>query len=103
MYCLRVKQILCECICECVVLVVHTCLQGPVTQITGTLNFSAASLSNGDLLIFSAAGRRLFPPICVGGQAAFMSHNDGWLLLVLTTQGNVRYGVFARVCLCRAT
>jgi hypothetical protein len=44
----------------------------------------------GDLLLYSPAGRRLFPPIRLGCAAAAMATDRGTKLLVLCTDGRLR-------------
>lgn len=41
-------------------------VQGTVVALSGSLYFAAVATSLGDLLVFSAAGRRLLPPIALG-------------------------------------
>mmetsp|Transcript_2658 Transcript_2658/g.5883 ORF Transcript_2658/g.5883 Transcript_2658/m.5883 type:complete len:575 (+) Transcript_2658:976-2700(+) len=80
---------------------------GSVVKCAGTLNFAAVATSSGDMLVFSPAGRRVFPAIRLGGPAAFLvadstapgmgqlvsaggSGAAGWRLLVVTSDGQLR-------------
>lgn len=71
-------------------------VQGAVLCMAGSLKFSAASTAHGDLLVFSAAGRRLLPPIPLGGPAAFMATDGHWRLMVMGVDARVRVWDMAR-------
>lgn len=63
---------------------------GHAVALAGSNRFSAAALSNGDLLVFSPAGRRLLPALRLGGLAAFLAMDGAWLLLALSIDGSLR-------------
>ena len=56
----------------------------------GSPHFSAAATSMGDLYVFSAAGRRLLPPLRLGAPAMAVGTDQGWRLVVVTTDARVR-------------
>ncbi|KAG2443703.1 hypothetical protein HXX76_002051 [Chlamydomonas incerta] len=66
-------------------------VQGAVVALAGSNRLAAAATSNGDLMVYSAAGRRLFPPIRLGWPASFLTAAPGSsLLLALLTDGSLK-------------
>eukprot|EP00887_Chlorella_sp_A99_P002134 scaffold21.g2134.t1 len=65
-------------------------VRGLAVAACGTPNFAAVGTSDGQLLIYSRAGRRLTAPLKLGAGVARLACDDGWRLLALTTSGAVR-------------
>ncbi|EFJ49808.1 hypothetical protein VOLCADRAFT_117135, partial [Volvox carteri f. nagariensis] len=71
-------------------------LQGHVVALAGCSRLIAASTANGDLMVYSLAGRRLFPPIRLGAPASFLSAAAGsGVLVALLADGQLRTWDFA--------
>ncbi|GFR47461.1 hypothetical protein Agub_g9187 [Astrephomene gubernaculifera] len=71
-------------------------VQGHIVAMAGSSRLAAVSTSQGDLMVYSPAGRRLFPPIRLSGPAAFLSVAAGSsLLLALLSDGQLRLWDFA--------
>ncbi|KAG2500684.1 hypothetical protein HYH03_001450 [Edaphochlamys debaryana] len=69
---------------------------GHVVSMAGSSRLAVVSTTNGDLMVYSPAGRRLFPPIRVGCPAAFLSAAPGSAqVLALLTDGSLRVWDFA--------
>lgn len=65
-------------------------LRGQVILACGNINFSAVGLANGHIIIFSAAGRRLFAPMKMGAGLIHMSCGSEWNVLVVTTSARAK-------------
>ncbi|KAG2438957.1 hypothetical protein HYH02_010749 [Chlamydomonas schloesseri] len=66
-------------------------VQGAVVALAGSSRLAAAATGNGDLMVYSPAGRRLFPPIRLGWPASFLTVAPGSsLLLALLTDGSLK-------------
>ncbi|KAG1654795.1 hypothetical protein FOA52_005730 [Chlamydomonas sp. UWO 241] len=81
-------------------------LPGSVVALTGSGHYLAAATNEGELQVYSLAGRRLLPPIQLGSPVAFMAsdmpggraltqpskggRDPGWLLLCVTCDGMLR-------------
>ncbi|GLC49216.1 hypothetical protein PLESTB_000195200 [Pleodorina starrii] len=72
------------------------CVQGYIVALAGSGRLAAASTTGGDLMVYSSAGRRLFPPIRLGLPASFLCVSAGGSTLVaLLTDGSLRVWDFA--------
>ncbi|KAL4441231.1 hypothetical protein ABPG77_011468 [Micractinium sp. CCAP 211/92] len=65
-------------------------LQGAAVAACGTHNFAAVALADGQLVLYSRAGRHLAAPLKLGAGIAKLSCDAAWRLLALTSSGNVR-------------
>jgi protein HIRA/HIR1 len=61
-----------------------------VVAAAGTPHFCAAATADGQLLLYSAAGRRLAAPLKLGAGIVLLAAGAGWRLLALTSSGAVR-------------
>ncbi|KAL4452249.1 hypothetical protein ABPG75_007911 [Micractinium tetrahymenae] len=65
-------------------------LQGAAVAACGTHNFAAVALADGQLMLYSRAGRHLAAPLKLGAGIAKLSCDAAWRLLALTSSGSVR-------------
>ncbi len=65
-------------------------VRGGVLAVAGTLRFAAAATAAGDLLVFSAAGRRVLPPLSLGAPALLFGHDGEWSVVILTADLQIR-------------
>ncbi|KAI3438112.1 hypothetical protein D9Q98_000553 [Chlorella vulgaris] len=65
-------------------------LRGAAVAACGTHNFAAVGLADGQLLLYSAAGRHMAAPLKLGAGIAALACDSAWCLLALTTSGTVR-------------
>ncbi|PSC72094.1 HIRA isoform X1 [Micractinium conductrix] len=65
-------------------------LRGAAVAACGTHNFAAVGLADGQLMLYSRAGRHLTAPLKLGSGIAKLACDAAWRLLALTTSGAVR-------------
>jgi protein HIRA/HIR1 len=69
-------------------------VRGKVSALAGNSDMWAAVISDGSLIVYSSAGRRVLPPLQLGAPAAFLVVGPGegdrrWRLMVVTTGGRL--------------
>ncbi|PRW57352.1 uroporphyrinogen decarboxylase [Chlorella sorokiniana] len=65
-------------------------LRSAAVAACGTHNFAAVGTEDGQLVLYSPAGRHLTAPLKLGAGIAKLACDSAWRLLVLTTSGAVR-------------
>eukprot|EP00884_Botryococcus_braunii_P023583 jgi/Botrbrau1/9909/Bobra.0012s0010.2 len=65
-------------------------LLGRVTAVGGNLHYCAVGLQDGSLMVYSKAGRRIFPALQLGAAPAIMASDKSYALLVVCTDGSLR-------------
>lgn len=61
-----------------------------VVAAAGSLRFAAVALQDGTLQMYTAGGRRLLPPVQLGGRPAFLAAGGPWRLLAVAAGGDLR-------------
>jgi protein HIRA/HIR1 len=69
-------------------------VRGKVSALAGNLDMWAAAISDGSLIVYSTAGRRILPPLQLGAPVAFLVVGPGegdrrWRLMVVTIAGRL--------------